>query len=56
MADNIINQKIKSIFIWIKNKIKSSPLYGRTLLMLLFIALIIKGVIIYFSYKNLNPR
>ena len=56
MADNIINQKIKSIFVWIKNKIKSSPLYGRTLLMLLFIALIIKGVIIYFSYKNLNPR
>jgi len=52
---DIVNQKIKTIFIWIKNKIKSSPLYWRTLLMLLFIALVIKGIIIYFSYKNLNP-
>ena len=49
-------QSIKSIFLWLKNKIKDSPLYWRTLIVLLFVALIIKWVIIYFSYKNLNPR
>lgn len=47
---------VKSMFLWIKNKIKSSPLYWRTLIILLFIALIVKWVIIYISYKNLNPR
>ena len=51
-----INKKIKSIFLWIKNKIKNSPLYWRTLIILLLLALIIKWVIIYFSYENLNPR
>ena len=49
-------QWIKKIYKWFKNKIKKSPLYWRTLILLLFIALIIKWVIIYFSYKNLNPR
>ena len=39
----------------IKDKIKKSPLYWRTLLTLLFIAFIIKLVIVYVSYKNLNP-
>ena len=39
-----------------KNKIINSPLYWRTLIMLLFIALLVKCAIIYFSYKNLNPR
>ena len=48
-------QQAKSIFKGLKNKIKKSPLYWRTLLILLFIALIIKWIIIYFSYKNLNP-
>lgn len=47
---------VESMFLWIKNKIKSSPLYWRTLIILLFIALIVKWVIIYISYKNLNPR
>ena len=49
-------QIIKSVYKGGKNKIKKSPLYGRTLLILLFIAFIIKWIIIYFSYKNLNPR
>jgi len=48
--------KVKSAFLWIKNKLNNSPLYGRTLIVLMFLALIIKCVIIYFSYKNLNPR
>ena len=56
MSSKIIRQNIKSIFSWIISKIKSSPLYWRTLIILLFIALIVKWVIIYFSYKNLNPR
>ena len=56
MGFKIINKKIKSIFSWIKKKIKDSPLYWRTLIILLLVALIIKWVIIYFSYKNLNPR
>ena len=51
----INNKKIKSIFSWIKNKIKNSPLYWRTLIMLLMLAMILKWFIIYFSYKNLNP-
>lgn len=46
---------IKSIYKGFKNKIKKSPLYWRTLIMLLFIALVVKWVIIYFSYENLNP-
>ena len=54
MEFNKIKKRVKSI--WFKNKIKNSPLYWRTLIMLLFIALIVKWVIIYFSYKNLNPR
>lgn len=41
---------------WIKSKFKNSPLYWRTLIMLLFVALILKWFIIYFSYKNLDPR
>ena len=48
-------QQAKSIFKGFKNKIKKSPLYWRTLIILLFIALIIKWIIIYFSYKNLTP-
>ena len=46
----------KNLYKGFKNKFKKSPLYWRTLIVLLFIALIIKWVIIYFSYKNLNPR
>ena len=49
-------QWIKSIYKGFKNKIKKSPLYWRTLIMLLFIALFVKWGIIYFSYRNLNPR
>ena len=45
----------KSIFKGVKNKIKNSPLYWRTLIVIFFIAFIIKCGIIYFSYKNLNP-
>ena len=56
MIAKLKGEKIKSVFQWIRNKIKSSPLYWRTLIILLFIAFIIKWVIIYFSYKNLNPR
>ena len=51
----ILGKWVKKIYKGFKNKIKKSPLYWRTLIMLLFIALIIKWVIIYFSYKNLNP-
>ena len=46
---------MKSTLLRIKNKIKKSPLYWRTLIVLLIIALIIKLTIIYISYKNLNP-
>ena len=56
MSLKTCKQSIKSIFLWLKNKIKDSPLYWRTLIILLFVALITKWVIIYFSYKNLNPR
>lgn len=56
MCPKIVNKNLKSIFSWIRNNIKSSPLYWRTLIILLFIALITKLVIVYFSYKNLNPR
>ena len=56
MRSEINNKKSKSIFSWIRNSIKSSPLYWRTLIILLFVALITKLVIVYFSYKNLNPR
>ncbi len=56
MHSEINNKKSKSIFSWIRNSIKSSPLYWRTLIILLFVALITKLVIVYFSYKNLNPR
>ncbi len=56
MDSKINNKKLKSIILWVKNKVNSSPLYWRTLIILLFLALIIKWVIIYFSYKNLNPR
>ena len=55
MVSGRYKQQIKSIYIGFKNKIKKSPLYWRTLIVLLFIALIIKWIIIYFSYKNLNP-
>ena len=48
--------KKNSLFKRIKSKFKNSPLYWRTLIMLLFVALILKWFIIYFSYKNLNPR
>ena len=49
-------QRAKSILNWFRNKINKSPLYWRTLIVLLFITLFIKLGIIYFSYKNLNPR
>lgn len=52
----ILVKWVKKIYRGFKNKIKKSPLYWRTLIMLMFIALILKWVIIYFSYKNLNPR
>ena len=48
-------QWVKKVYKGIKNKIKKSPLYWRTLIMLLFIALIIKWCIIYSSYQNLDP-
>lgn len=50
-----IKQRTKSTYMWFYNRIKKSPLYWRTLLMLFFVALIVKWVIIYISYKNLNP-
>ena len=49
------NNKLKSVFLSIRNKIKNSPLYWRTLIILLFVALIVKLIIVYYSYKNLNP-
>ena len=55
MSKGQIIHKIKSSFFSVKNKINNSPLYWRTLFFLLFLALIIKWFIIYFSYKNLNP-
>ena len=48
-------QLLKFMYFGLKNKIKESPLYWRTLIILFFIALIVKWVIIYFSYRNLNP-
>ncbi len=56
MDSKINNKKLKSIFSWIINRIDSSPLYWRTLIILLFIALITKLVIVYLSYKNQDPR
>ena len=44
-----------SILKEIKNWINSSPLYGRTLFVLFFMAFLIKIWIIYFSYKHLDP-
>ena len=49
-------KRLTSMFSWVKNKLKRSPLYGRTLIILLFIALVVKWIVIYISYKNLNPR
>ena len=49
------SKKIKSNISWIINKISESPLYWRTLIILLLIAVFVKWIIIYFSYKNLNP-
>lgn len=46
---------MKSILSRIKNKINRSPRYWRTLIVIFFIALIIKWIIIYISFKNLNP-
>ena len=48
--------KLFSFIKRIKNKFKNSPLYWRTLIILLFVSLAIKLVIIYFSHKNINPR
>ena len=45
----------RSIFMWVKNRIKDTPFYWRTLIILLFIALIVKWVVIYVSYDNLDP-
>ncbi len=55
--NNDINagQKRQSVFKFIKNKFKDSPLYWRTLLFTLLSALVIKCVVVYVSYKNLNP-
>ena len=50
-----IKQRIKTIFKWLQSKINKSPFYWRTLFVLFFIALILKWIIIYISYKNLNP-
>ena len=56
MQSKKYKKKLKSVFSWIGKRIKGSPLYWRTLIVLLFIALIVKWVIIYISYNNLNPR
>lgn len=40
---------------WLENKIKKTPLYGRTVMILFMIAFILKWIIIYRSYKNSNP-
>ena len=50
-----IKQRTKSIYMWFHNRAKKSPLYWRTLIMLFFVALIVKWIIIYISYRNLNP-
>ena len=51
-----LKKTFKSIFQRLINKTKNSPFYWRSLIVILFIAIIIKWFIIYFSYKNLNPR
>ena len=56
MSSKTNTKRLTSIFSWVKNKIKKSPLYGRTLIILLFLALIVKWIVIYLSYENLNPR
>ena len=40
---------------WLENKIKKTPLYGRTVMILFMMAFILKWIIIYRSYKNSNP-
>ena len=55
MLWNKIKQKIKSVYKGFEIKLKRSPLYWRTLVVLLFMALIFKWIIIYTTYKNLNP-
>ena len=53
--ENFRLEYINRVYQSIKNKFVNSPFYWRTLVALLFVALIIKGFVIYFSYKNLNP-
>lgn len=41
---------------FILNEIKTTPLYWRTILFLLLIAIFVKTIIVYFSHLYLNPR
>lgn len=46
---------IKILWWKLKNLLKKSPFYWRTLLILFIIAIIAKTIVIYLSYRNLNP-
>jgi len=50
----IICEKIRKIFEIIKEKVKWSPLYWRTLIMFFAVIFLIKILVVYFSYKNLD--
>ena len=55
MIWDLDTQKIKDFFVWIKNKIKWSPLYWRTLIIFFLIAFFVKIWVVYISYKHLDP-
>lgn len=50
----IIYEKIRKVFEIIKEKVKWSPLYWRTLIMFFAVVFLIKILVVYFSYKNLD--
>ena len=55
MKHKFIGARIKQYIKFLKIKIQKSPLYGRSLMILLFLALIVKEIVVYFAYENLNP-
>ena len=47
--------KKNDMFHTVIDKIKNSPLYGTTLMVFFMIVMVIKTIIIYYSYKHLDP-
>ena len=48
-------QKLKYGILSFNRKVKWSPLYWRTLLLFFIVAFVVKILVIYFSYKHLDP-